>query len=208
VADGTAQRSVSRSAFLELREEERLVHTGYEFLDEKRVQLAAGMLRERETYRELRKQFIEAGERAAAALLEAAAAHGLEALQVKPANELDEARVTINERRFVGLALVAAHFDTGVEPGAPGSGATGLVQDCIDAFMTVVDIGVRLAAVTTSLERLMHEYERTERRVRALENVILPEIRSELTVMEEYLDLNEQEEVIRVRSIRQQDQTR
>jgi len=74
--------------------------------------------------------------------------------------------------------------------------------------MTVVDIGVRLAAVTTSLERLMHEYERTERRVRALENVILPEIRSELTVMEEYLDLNEQEEVIRVRSIRQQDQTR
>jgi V/A-type H+-transporting ATPase subunit D len=207
VADGTAQRSVSRSAFLELREEERLVHTGYEFLDEKRVQLAAGMLRERETYRELRKQFIESGERAAAALLEAAAAHGLEALQVAPATKLEDADVAVDERKFVGLALIAARFDTGVEPATPGSGTTGLVQDCIDAFRAVIDIGVRLAAVTTSLERLMHEYERTERRVRALENVILPEIRSELTVMEEHLDLNEQEEVIRVRSIRQQDQT-
>ena len=205
MADGAAQRSVSRSAFLELREEEGLVHTGYEFLDEKRVQLAAGMLSERETYRELRKQFIEAGERAAAALLEAAAAYGLEALQVAPATILDEARVAIDERTFVGLALIAARFDAGVEPGSPGSGASGLVQDCIDAFRAVVDIGVRLAAVTVNLERLMHEYERTERRVRALENVILPEIRSELTMLEEHLDLNEQEEVIRVRSIRQRD---
>ena len=208
VADRTAQRSISRSAFLELREEERLVHTGYEFLDEKRVQLATGMLRERETYRELRKLFIAAGERAAATLLEAAAAHGLEALQVAPATMLDEARIAIDERKFVGLALIAAHFDAGIEPGGPGSAASGLVQDCIDAFRVVVDTGVRLAAVTTNLERLMHEYERTERRVRALENVILPEIRSELTMMEEHLDLNEQEEVIRVRSIRQQDQTR
>ena len=67
--------------------------------------------------------------------------------------------------------------------------------------------GVRLAAVTVNLERLMHEYERTERRVRALEKLILPEIRSELTMMEEHLDLSEQEEVIRVRSIRRRDQT-
>ena len=51
----------------------------------------------------------------------------------------------------------------------------------------------------------MREYRRTERRVRALENVVLPEIRRDLAAMEEHLDLNEQEEVIRVRSLREQD---
>jgi hypothetical protein len=38
-----------------------------------------------------------------------------------------------------------------------------------------------------------------------LENVILPEISSERATMEEHLDLNEQEEVIRVRSIRRRE---
>ena len=56
--------------------------------------------------------------------------------------------------------------------------------------------------MVSNLERLMHEYQRTERRVRALENVILPEIRGDLAMMEEHLDLNDQEEVIRVHTLR------
>jgi len=205
VAEGHAQKSVSRSAFLELREEQQLVHNGYEFLDEKRVQLAAEMLRQRTVYRELSGRFAETCERAAHALLEAAAADGLESLQVHPAKPLSDARVTRDERRFVGVALIAARFGAGGEPGEPPLGASGPARDCADAFHAVVETGVRLAAISANLERLMYEYRRTERRVRALENVILPEISSELATMEEHLDLNEQEEVIRVRSIRQRE---
>jgi V/A-type H+-transporting ATPase subunit D len=61
---------------------------------------------------------------------------------------------------------------------------------------------VPLAEQVANLERLIGEYQRTERRVRALENVILPEIRSDLAMMEEHLDLNDQEEVIRVHTLR------
>ena len=75
---------------------------------------------------------------------------------------------------------------------------------CAALFRDVLEQGVRLAAVAANLERLMYEYRRTERRVRALENVVLPDIRQDITAMQEYLDLNEQEEIIRVRSTQPQ----
>lgn len=202
MADGHAQKSVSRSAFLELREEQQLVHNGYEFLDEKRVQLAAEMLQQRAAYRELRARFAETCERAAGVLLDAAAYQGLESLQVHPATPLADARVAVDTHKFVGLSLIEARLDEGNRTGELLPATNGPALDCAEAFRAVVETGVRLAAVATNLERLMHEYQRTERRVRALENVILPEISDELATMEEHLDLNEQEEVIRVRSIR------
>ncbi len=58
-----------------------------------------------------------------------------------------------------------------------------------------------VAASTANLARLMYEYRRTERRVRALENIVLPEIHLDIAVMEEHLELVEQEEVIRVRTL-------
>jgi V/A-type H+-transporting ATPase subunit D len=200
VADRSTPATVSRSAFLELRDEEELVHTGYQFLDEKRVQLATEILQQREEYRAARKAFAERFADAAETLLEAAASVGVDALQVHPAATFD-ARLSVESRPFVGLSLISARLETGDHP-TFGPEKEGEVGDCVDAFRAALAEGVPLAARVANLERLMHEYERTERRVRALENVILPEIRSDLTMMEEHLDLNDQEEVIRVHTLR------
>ncbi len=62
-------------------------------------------------------------------------------------------------------------------------------------------VAAELAAIGANIRRLTREYRRTERRVRALENVVLPEIREDLAMMEEHLDTAEQEEVIRVRCV-------
>lgn len=198
MADRSTPATVSRSAFLELRDEEALVQTGYQFLDEKRVQLASEILHQREEYRAARKAFTARCTNAAAALLEAVATLGVDALQVRPAAPL-AARLSVETQPFVGLALITARLVGGT---SIDERAEGVVGDCIDAFRSVLAEGVPLAARITNLERLMHEYERTERRVRALENVILPEIHSDLAMMEEHLDLNDQEEVIRVHTLR------
>jgi V/A-type H+-transporting ATPase subunit D len=198
MADRSTPATVSRSAFLELRDEEELVQTGYQFLDEKRVQLASEILHQREEYRTVRKVFAARCTSAAAALREAAATLGVDALQVHPATPL-AARLSVEAQPFVGLALITARLVGGT---SIDERAEGVVGDCIDAFRAVLAEGAPLAARITNLERLMHEYERTERRVRALENVILPEIHSDLAMMEEHLDLNDQEEVIRVHTLR------
>ena len=77
-------RTASRSAFLELRDEQRLVNDGYEFLDEKRILLAAELLRQRDAWREANAVFEGRWREAMKALPEAAADQGLEGLLVHP----------------------------------------------------------------------------------------------------------------------------
>ncbi len=204
--DRDAPVSASRSAFLQLRDEERLVQTGYEFLDEKRMQLATEILQQRGDYHAARDIFAARCEKAAAALLEAAATLGLDALQVQPAIAFD-AKLSIDSRAFVGLSLITAELEIAAAPDDAAPAITdGVLGDCVDAFRAVMTTGVPLAANVANLERLMHEYRRTERRVRALENVILPEIHGNLAAMEEHLDLNDQEEVIRVHTLSERGQ--
>lgn len=197
-------QTASRSAFLDLQDEKRLVNDGYEFLDEKRILLAAELLRQREAWREARAVFMERWDAAATLLPAAVADQGLEGLQVHPRYALDETGPEISGRPFVGQVLLEASLDVG---------QTGLSRDpirpsrevrrLVAAFRDLLEAAAPLAAITANLQRLMREYRRTERRVRALENVVLPEIRQDLAAMEEHLDLNDQEEVIRVRSLRQ-----
>ena len=199
-------RTASRSAFLEMRDEQRLVNDGYEFLDEKRILLAAELLRQRDAWREANAVFEQRLREAMKALPEAVADQGLEGLLVHPRYTLDAARLEVSERPYVGQVMLEASMatgDTGLarEPVRPSPE----VRRCADAFRALLEAAAPLAAITANLERLMREYRRTERRVRALENVVLPEIRQDLAAMEEHLDLNEQEEVIRVRSLREND---
>ena len=195
--------TASRSALLEIRDELRLVRDGYEFLDEKRILLAAEMLRQRDDYRARQKQFMEQFQKAADALVEAAADQGLQGLEVAPPTDLPEARIERETTPYVGQLLLDARF----VPGEPSRGPEAIrptppVAACREAFGDVIESATRLGASGASLARLAHEYRRTERRVRALENIVLPEIRSDIDFMEEHLELVEQEEVIRVRMLR------
>ena len=199
----TRTQTASRSAFLELQDEQRLVNDGYEFLDEKRILLAAELLRQRNAWREARAVFRERWDAAAKLLPAAAADPGLEGLQVYPRYLLETASLDQEERPYVGQVMLEASMrlgETGLsrEPVRPSRD----VRRCAEAFRAVLEAAAPLAAITANLKRLMREYRRTERRVRALENVVLPEIRQDLAAMEEHLDLNDQEEVIRVRSLR------
>ncbi|NCF25665.1 MAG: hypothetical protein GWP60_14125 [Gammaproteobacteria bacterium] len=196
-------QTASRSAFLELQDEQRLVNDGYEFLDEKRILLAAELLRQRNAWREAHADFMARWRRVAKLLPAAAADQGLEGLQVHPRYTLNEAGFEISGRPYVGQVMLDASIDSGDtelshEPVRPSPEVRRLAA----AVRDVLEAAAPLAAITANVRRLIREYRRTERRVRALENVVLPEIHQDLATMEEHLDLNEQEEVIRVRSLR------
>jgi V/A-type H+-transporting ATPase subunit D len=196
-------RSASRSAYLELLHELELTNDGYRFLDEKRILLAAEILQQRDVYRDAHDRFKALCRSAADALREAAADQGLDGLQVAPVPVLTNPRLQVAGRACVGLELLDATFDPGnvAMRRGPLRPSPGL-DTCREAYLDVVKAAAPLAALTANLQRLMHEYARTERRVRALENVVLPEIKGEIEAMEEHLDLVDQEEVIRVLTFR------
>jgi len=191
----------TRVAFLELKDERRLIQEGYELLDEKRVLLATEIMRQLKHYAALQAELRRLGSDALAALEAAVGVHGFDMLTVEPKLGLGAALLGLHEQSFLGLRLVEATFEERGGPPEPGQRpTTPEARACARAFRNMILRHVELAACIASLRRLIREYVRTERRARALENVVLPEIDESLRFIEEQLDALDQEEAVRVRN--------
>jgi len=70
---------------------------------------------------------------------------------------------------------------------------------CREVFADMIQHSAILAGLSGNLYRLREEYRLTERRARALENVILPEIEQSLNEMMSYLEEVDLEDAIRAR---------
>jgi V/A-type H+-transporting ATPase subunit D len=196
-----AEVLATRVAFLELKDERRLVQEGYELLDEKRVMLATEIMRQLRRHAAMRTELATLGDGALAALEGAVDMHGLDELTVEPKLDLGSALLRVHQQSFLGLRLVEAQLEDRppVAAQAPQP-STPEARNCALVYRRLISHHVGLAACEVSLRRLVREYVRTERRARALENVVLPEIDESLRFIEEQLDALDQEEAIRVRN--------
>ena len=190
----------TRSAVLELKAERLVVNEAYNFLDEKRLLLAAELLRQLAEYERLQQEFEQLRQQAVTALLHAVAQHGLQGLSVYPADVIKTMHLETETRNFMGVTLADTRLqlveDTAaVTAACPSSEA----NNCKEVFRKLLDLGSQIAGVSGNLYRLLVEYRLTERRARALENVILPEIEETLHVMTTHLEELEFEDAVRVR---------
>ncbi len=187
------------SAALELADERKLMRQGYEFLDEKRMLLAVEMLRQLRDYRRRFEQLVAETKDAASALAAAVERHGLDQLQVYPAHEAPATPANVRTL-FLGLAMLSS----GQPPRAAETGRVAVdpspeAKACRAVFekllWTSADVGLRAG----NLARLAREYRRTERRAKALEKVLLPEVEDAIKRVDEQLDTMDREEAIRTR---------
>ncbi|GAB4296480.1 MAG: hypothetical protein Kow0096_13940 [Thiohalomonadaceae bacterium] len=193
------QRIATPSVLMELREERQVVKDGYRFLDEKRLLLAAEILRQLEEYERLQRNYLQLQRAAAAALASAAARHGLQGLQVHPAMAMDAAPLQQQRRRFLGVQLLECSLVLPEEATATAVDPSPEARHCAHLFRKLVQHSAPLAAISGNLERLLQEYRRTERRARALEDVLLPELEQALGEIVVRLEELDQEEAVRVR---------
>jgi V/A-type H+/Na+-transporting ATPase subunit D len=192
----------TRAAVLALREERVVVGEAYDFLDEKRLLLAAELLRQLEAYARLLTSIEALAHTAGRQLAAAVGHHGLEGLSVYPAAVLAGTQIRSTQRNFMGVTLVETSLDEApletVARRAPANPSPEADQ-CGVAFSELLQPGARLAGISGNLYRLQAEYRLTERRARALENVIIPEIEQALRVMETHLEELDFEDAVRVR---------
>lgn len=193
----------TRGAALALAEEKRFIETGYEFLDEKRMLLAATLLEELEHWRAARRAYDSELAGAVVALKAAVARHGVQALELYPTAPGEAGGLAFRTRNFLGLGLLEPPEMswTAPEP-AVTLDASAAAEECRAAFAALVPLAVQVAVRTSNIRRLIHEYRATERRARALENVILPETVANLAAVTEHLDQSDQEEALRIRNAR------
>jgi V/A-type H+-transporting ATPase subunit D len=189
-------------ALLELKDEQQLVQEGYRLLDEKRILLAGEIRRQLAQLRERRRELEAAAQAARMAFEAALRRHGLDTLAVHPPASFAQEALVVAQSRLLGLALLEARLRPPVAPvphGMPADAASAEVRECARAYRELLARAVALAACELSLRRLTREYVRTERRTRAIENILLPEIDAAVRLVEELLEGLDQEEFARLR---------
>jgi V/A-type H+-transporting ATPase subunit D len=190
----------TRSAALELTDERNLMRQGYRFLDEKRILLASEMLRQLRAYRELSDSLARRQKRAAEALAAAVQRHGLDQLQVYPIPAAPPSCGARERTLFLGIPLLAIGPPAPVADSAPAAlDPSPEAKACRAAFDELRLAAAELGARAGNLYRLEREYRRTDRRAKALENVLLPEVEEAMKRVDEQLDTMEREETMRAR---------
>ena len=191
----------TQAAVLELRSEQEVVREAYVFLDEKRLLLASELLRQLRLYRRLSSELDALHESVRDAMQAALMHHGLNGLQVYPAKSFDDAEFKQETRNFMGVELIETELimenaaDRVTLPPNPSAKA----ENCSRLFCDITMKSAVLAGISGNLYRLLAEYRITERRSRALENIILPEIDLSLREMSTHLEELDLEDAIRVR---------
>lgn len=192
----------TRAAVLELREEQTLVTEAYNFLDEKRLLLAAEIIRQLEHYESLLARMKTLSIEANRFLASAVERHGLQGLTVYPAGRLSQAELETSLSNFMGVKLIdtALHQNSAADLPYTAAYPSLAAEECREVFVDILNLGAVMAGVSGNLHRLGLEYRITERRARALENVILPEIDQSLRQMSGLLEELDMEDAIRART--------
>jgi len=197
----------TRAAVLQLQDEQKVVNEAYTFLDEKRLVLASELLRQLKLYKALQYELMALHHMASEALRDAIMVHGLEGLQVYPVMHSDADSIQPRIYNFMGVKLVeVANVDdkASVRYKNSAGGVSEAVfvsekaESCRSIYADIVNSSHGLAVLSGNLYRLLREYRLTERRSRALENVILPEIENNLRNMIQHLEELDLEDAVRV----------
>ena len=200
--------AITRNAALELVSERKLMREGYEFLDQQRMLLATEMLRQLEVHQQLFERF-EAERKVAARALEAAAErHGLDNLQIYPASLAPTVDFVREGGGLLGVPLVGSgDFAETADVRLAALDPSPEAEACRKAFQRLLRVAADMGARASNLHRLAREYRRVDRRARALENVLLPEVEEAIKRLEEQLDALDREEAVHARWAKEKSDT-
>lgn len=96
---------------------------------------------------------------------------------------------------LIGLAKVAEITSVPLAPLDPSPEA----EACRRAFQLLLRVAADFGARASNLHRLGREYQRVDRRAKALENVLLPEVEEAIKRVEDRLEAMDREELTHTR---------
>ena len=196
-----ATTAATRSAFLELKDEQTLIREGYDLLDQERILIASQILIQLKEYQTFFDNYLTMNQKAMQAMASASSRLGFDTLTIYPRQVIKSCSLKRQPQVFLGVVINAASLEMETEqhstqPIHPSPEA----QLCALRFSELTKLSVELGTKAGNLRRLCAKYVQTERRAKALENVLLPEISHALKFIDEKLEEVEQEDAIRVRT--------
>jgi len=114
-------------------------------------------------------------------------------LDIKGKNVMGVPVPIIEKRRFV---------KTIIERGYSILGVSGRIDETAEKYEEQLDLIIILAETETSLKRLGGEIQMTRRRVNALEQVVIPELKKQARYIENTIDEREREDLFRLKKVK------
>ena len=188
--------TATRSAAIALSEERQAMQEGYVFLDEKCLLLAAAMLGELRSLDAAKLRLAPLQSAAATALAAALARHGLQDLQSYPASAQGSITVELQQRLLLNVPLLCASTRLERVATLQPVHVSPEAEACRTAFLALAQQLQVMAATSGNLARLYREYRRSVRRVRALQDVLLPELEAEMNQVLTQLEELERDELL------------
>jgi V/A-type H+/Na+-transporting ATPase subunit D len=200
------QISPTRSELLTRRAQIRLAEQGAELLRGKREALVREFLTELQRFADareaLRRQLSDAKE----SLMRAMALDGPEAVSSAGLASRRPIEIQTSERNIWGTKIAEIDSDympLGVEDrGFSAAGASARIEETAERFEAGMELILRVAPLDRKLGRLAEEIRRTSRRVNALEQRLLPDLKEQVQYIRGVLDQREREDVLRLKHLK------
>jgi V/A-type H+-transporting ATPase subunit D len=195
----------TRSRWIELRRSREAARRGRELLDEKREALLREILKRRDRFAEKRRSAEKRLARARALLAEAGIELGLDAVDAAALAQRQDVGVELAPKRVAGIAARSARLvrqPFRVRYGLHGT--AGSLDRAAEAFAELLPDLVEIAEDEDLVTRLESALRKTNRRLNALDKVILPALEADLNRIASALEEEERDESIRrkLRSVR------
>ena len=193
----------TRSNLLRVRRELALVQEGYELLDEKREALimeVMGMVHDAEAgLEEMNREFAVAYK----ALLLGRMSMGTDKLAWIALSAVAEPQVDITRRSIMGVVVPMVESDQDAPTLQYAFGDTTVALDeTVRRFRDLVSRVCQLTEMLTAIWRLTREIKKTQRRVKALENIFIPRYQTTLHFIEATLAEKERDDLFRTKMVK------
>ncbi len=198
----------TRSNFQRIQAGFERASQGYDLLERKRQILVMELMGMMEAARVIQQKVQAAMKRSFEALERAAVGAGSERLLREAAGIPTGHKITIRTRSVMGVKVPRISFQCLEHPFAFGLliGASG-ADEVRKAFHDALDPIVSLAQVENAVLRLAREIKRTQRRVRALENIFLPQYKAVLKYIGDCLEERDREDLVIMKKVKRMRQS-
>jgi V/A-type H+-transporting ATPase subunit D len=191
---------LTRSSLLEAKASLAYARQGFELLDRKREVLIAQLVSTVEDAEVRRRELQERLQRAYEDLVRARMSMGVARVRWAALAVPKSVDLKIAERSVMGAVIPT--IDVLAPPFRPRyslEGTTAELDRATEAFGALLDAVARVAETETAIARLIHEIRKTQRRVNALKNVVIPRYETIIKAVGEALEEAEREAFFRAK---------
>ncbi|HYB89551.1 MAG TPA: V-type ATP synthase subunit D [Candidatus Binataceae bacterium] len=193
----------TKANLLILKEDLLLAREGRELLDEKREIILREIFSHLEDLRRCRGELDTALAEAYSALADACLATGREGAARASLAATAPEEITMHERSVIGVIVPLLEWQYKEEPPGWGLLDTSLELDVArEKFLVALKRAVALAELEISFRRLAAELRKTQKRVNALSNLLIPQYEETVRYVESGLGEREREALFQLKRFR------